>query len=77
MALDDRAIRDRLNEELKGESWAHLATKSIIVENGVVHLFGFVDSDEERTALRLAAENVPGVKAVEDHLTGSALPRGL
>ncbi|MBD2748844.1 BON domain-containing protein [Microvirga sp. BT688] len=40
----------------------------LVVENGVVHLFGFVRSEEERRALRIAAENVPGVTTVEDHL---------
>ena len=45
-----------------------MMTKNIVVENGVVHLFGFVRSDEERSALRIAAENVPGVVRVEDRM---------
>jgi osmotically-inducible protein OsmY len=33
----------------------------------VVHYFGMVGSPEERQAARIAAENVPGVRAVDDH----------
>ena len=35
---------------------------------GVVHLWGFVDGEEVRKAYRVAAENVPGVRRVRDHL---------
>lgn len=69
MNVADRIIRERLNEELEDQPWAHLLSKNIVVENGVVHLFGIVQSDEERHAIRLAAENQAGVKAVEDHLS--------
>jgi hypothetical protein len=33
----------------------------------VVHLWGTIVSEEERQALRVAAENVAVVRAVEDH----------
>jgi BON domain-containing protein len=33
-----------------------------------VHLTGAVFNAEQRQAMRVAAENVPGVKAIEDHL---------
>ena len=67
-SIDDRTIRERLTAELKAQPWAHMMTKNIVVENGVVHLFGYVRSEEERRALRVAAENVPGVVRVEDQL---------
>jgi len=41
---------------------------SITVENGIVDLNGVILDEKEREAVRVAAENVPGVKAVEDHL---------
>jgi CBS-domain-containing membrane protein len=69
MKVADRIIRERLTNELEEQPWAYLAAKNIVVENGVVHLFGIVQSEEERHALRLAAENQAGVKAVEDHLS--------
>ena len=66
MNVADRIIRERLNDELDAQPWAYLLSKNIVVENGVVHLFGIVQSEEERHAIRLAAENQTGVKAVED-----------
>ena len=66
-SVDDRTIRDQLIAALEDQPWAHLL--DIIVENGVVHLHGTVQSDDERQAFRVAAENVPGVKGVEFHLT--------
>jgi osmotically-inducible protein OsmY len=35
----------------------------------VVHLWGTILSEEERQALRVAAENIAGVRAVQDHTT--------
>ncbi|HZA93002.1 MAG TPA: CBS domain-containing protein, partial [Gemmatimonadales bacterium] len=67
--VDDATIRQRLIAELTGQSWAHLQADDIMVENGIVHLHGTVRTDDERRALRIAAENVPGVRGVEDHLT--------
>lgn len=63
----DRAIRDRLMTELKREKWADTSAGNIVVRDGVVHLWGYVLSESERRALCVAAENVPGVKAVHDH----------
>jgi CBS domain-containing protein len=63
----DEAIREQLMNQLSGEPWVHLL--DVRVQNGVVHLHGTFQADEERRALRIAAENVPGVKGVEDHLT--------
>jgi CBS domain-containing protein len=66
-SVDDQTIREQLINELKNQPWAHLL--DIIVENGVVHLHGTIQTDDEREAFRIAAENVPGVRRVEDHLT--------
>jgi CBS domain-containing protein len=65
--VDDRAIRERLLAELETQRWAHLLTKNIVVQSGVIHLSGFVETLEEHHALHIAAENVPGVERVEDH----------
>jgi CBS domain-containing protein len=68
MSADDRTILARLLAHLATQPWARLSTKNIIVENGVAHLFGFVENDDERNAMRIAAEGIPGVTGVEDHL---------
>jgi CBS-domain-containing membrane protein len=68
MSLDDRNIRERLLAELKTQPWVYMPTKNIVVQDGIVHLWGYVKSEDERRALRVAAESVPGVVGVEDHL---------
>ena len=45
-----------------------MALISPIVRDGVVELWGTITDERERQALVVAAENVPGVKAVHDHL---------
>ena len=66
---DDRFIREQLLAELQKQPWVHMALKNVLVQNGIVSIWGMVSTDDERRALRIAAENVPGVKGVEDHLT--------
>jgi CBS domain-containing protein len=66
---DDRTIREKLLAELKGQEWVHIWGADIIVRDRVVHLWFSDDrSAEERQALRVAAENVPGVRQVEEHI---------
>ena len=67
-ASNDAAIRERLVDELEKEKWAPTATTNIVVLNGVVELWGSVFDDRQREALKVAAENIPGVKAVKDHM---------
>ena len=68
VSLDDRAIRERLLTELEGQSWAPTRSLDIIVRDGVVELWGTITDERERQATIVAAENIPGVKRVEDHL---------
>ena len=66
--LDDATIRDRLVAEMKREEWAPSGTANVVVRNGVVDLWGVIVDERQREALKVAAENTPGVKAVKDHL---------
>jgi len=65
----DQAIRGRLQAELDRQSWWRETTSNVIVTDGVVHFFGVVDTDDQQAAARVAAENIPGVRGVEDHRT--------
>ena len=65
---DDAAIREKLLAEMQHEKWAPLATVDIVVHEGMVELWGVIVDERQRTALKVAAENIPGVKAVIDHL---------
>ena len=68
MTLPDLTIRQKLLDELKKQSWAHTHNLSVTVTNGVVDLWGYAKSGEERKAIRVAAEAIPGVTVVNDHL---------
>ena len=73
-AVDDRTIRQKLLAELQGQEWVHTWAADIIVRDRVVHIWVSDDrSPEERQALRVAAENVPGVGGVEEHLVPAPL----
>lgn len=66
---DDSTLRARILDTLRREPWAPDVADSVVVRNGVVHLWGSVRTGAQRDALRVAAENVPGVTRVENHLT--------
>ena len=68
IAADDDAIRTQLQAELKKQPWAPVALVDIMVSNGTVELWGTIMDDRQREALVVAAENIPGVKEVQDHL---------
>jgi len=78
-SLDDASIKSRLLEELNKLPWASPSLTNIIVQNGEVHLWGTLLDERQRQPLLVASENIPGVKAVHDHLvwvepmTGMAL----
>ncbi len=63
----DDAIRERLLMELGRQSWWRPMSSNVLVSNGVVHYWGTIDSEDERHAARVAAENIAGVHGVEDH----------
>jgi CBS domain-containing protein len=65
-ALDDVGIRSRLLQELAEQPWWR-AESNVHVVDGVVHYFGLCENEAEKQAARVAAENVPGVRRVDDH----------
>ena len=64
----DRSIRDKLLAELKAQKWAEVSPANVTVKDGVVHLWSSYLSEQEKRALVVAAENIPGVRRVEDHM---------
>lgn len=64
----DTEIQDRVRAILEREPWGPRFSVEVTVKDGIVQLDGAVTDDRERTALRVAAENVPGVKGVRDRL---------
>lgn len=66
-AVDDESVRRALLKELERQQWWRIDRAAVMVTDGVVHFWGMVDTDAARPAARVAAENVPGVRGVEDH----------
>jgi len=64
----DVTIRAKLMAELEKQPWAPLVAIDIVVNDGIVRLSGAIFDERQRDALRVAAENIPGVKKVEDNL---------
>jgi CBS domain-containing protein len=67
----DAAIRETLLQHLKKQPWAHTSLLNFLVQDGIVDLWGMAVSDKERQAFRVAAEGIPGVKAVHDDFVRS------
>jgi CBS domain-containing protein len=77
-ATDDRTIRAELLAELmrqewfKTQDWFKIWAADVIVRDRVVHFWLAANqSEEEKRALRVAAENVAGVRRVEEHIIPS------
>jgi CBS domain-containing protein len=68
ISLPDAAIRSRLLDELKKQPWTQAHKLNVMVAGGVVELWGYVENEQERDAIKVAAEAIPGVNAVNDHL---------
>jgi CBS-domain-containing membrane protein len=62
---NDLAIREQILAELDARAWGRRAPIDIVVRNGIVQLWGPVSDERVAQALRVAAENVAGVKGVE------------
>jgi CBS domain-containing protein len=64
---DDDQIREKILKSVEQNDWATFGL-GVIVKDGVVHLSGVITDERSRQASIVAAENVPGVKRVHDHL---------
>ena len=62
---NDLAIREQILVELDAQAWGRRAPIDVTVRNGIVQLWGPVADERVAQALRVAAENLPGVKGVE------------
>jgi CBS domain-containing protein len=65
-SISDSQIRAKLLKELEQLPWAPAI--SVAVKDGEVKLSGALIDERQRDALRVAAENIPGVTKVIDDL---------
>jgi CBS domain-containing protein len=69
VAEADEALRKVILLNLRKSPWtAAMTMVDVIVDRGVVNLWGVVRNEEEKNAIRIAAEGTPGVQAVNDHV---------
>jgi CBS domain-containing protein len=66
--IDDLIIREEVMARLDGTLWTKFAPINVIVEDGVVHLWGTVDSETVKRAVCVTVEETAGVQAINDHL---------
>lgn len=63
----DEQLRETIVAELADKPWGR-GMINVIVNDGEVDLWGIVDTEDERKAVRIVAERAPGVRAVTDNL---------
>jgi CBS domain-containing protein len=66
--VPDAKLRDKIMAHLKAQPWAHTSLLNVTVNDGIVDLWGITRSEAEKQALRVAAETMPGVRAVNDNV---------
>jgi CBS domain-containing protein len=62
----DEDVRRAVLAEMERETWARQLGTGVTVRNGVVEFSGFHHSEATSRALRVLAENIPGVTGVVD-----------
>lgn len=66
--VEDSKLREAIMKRLADEPWSRAALINVTVASGVADVWGIVDSEPEKEAIRVAIETVPGVKSVKDNL---------
>jgi CBS-domain-containing membrane protein len=67
-ATSDSMIRKKVMAQFKSEQWSKHALLNAMVQDGIVKLWGVVDSEAEKEAARVAVEQVAGVRAIENNV---------
>ena len=67
-APNDMKVREAVLERLKAAPWSRPSLINVIVQDGMVELWGIVESSTQKKVVRVAAEETPGVRAVNDNL---------
>lgn len=71
----DEVLSQRVEDAFRQQSWAAAWQIDIVVQRGVAHLWGVVPDGELRRAFQVAAEQVPGIAAVDNHI--HVVPRAI
>ena len=66
--LDNGAVYKAINDSIQSHGWLNSNLLNVGVDGGVVQLSGFVQSTDQRDALRVLVEETDGVVRVDDQL---------
>jgi len=67
--VDNAALHKALHERIGAQPWINESYLSVTVNDGVVELWGFVDTVDQHSALRALVEETDGVGRVEDKIS--------
>lgn len=66
--VDDALLQRALADKMRGQTWLNQTYLSIVVEQGIVQLWGYASSQDQRQALKILIEETEGVKSIDDRL---------
>jgi CBS-domain-containing membrane protein len=66
--VSDTSLHDSVLAQLHANAWANAWQVNVEVKEGAVQLWGIVNSDAEKKAIRILAEMTPGVRSVTNNL---------
>jgi osmotically-inducible protein OsmY len=69
----DDQVRTEVSRALDAYRWAN-GVSNVVVDGGVVSLWGYVDSGAAKEAIRVATENVAGVRRVMNNIVVTPRP---
>ena len=67
--VDNAVLHRALHERIRAQPWVNESYLSVTVNDGVVELWGFVDTVDQHSALRALVEETDGVRRVEDKIS--------
>jgi CBS domain-containing protein len=67
--IDNAALHKALHSRIRTQSWINGSFINLTVNNGVVELWGFVDTADQHSALRALVEETDGVSRVDDKMS--------
>jgi CBS domain-containing protein len=68
VSVPDAELVSEMESRLERESWVSSHTLRVEASQGVLRLYGLVDSEAERAAITAMARSIPGCADVEDYL---------
>jgi CBS domain-containing protein len=74
--VDNAALHRALQDRIQKQPWINKTYINLTVSDGVVEMWGFVDSVEQHRALRLLVDETDGVTKVEDKIKVGVPYRG-